>query len=71
MHATAEGPEGRASLLVVRAWPDEGSPDGFRARVTQVPDVSDPMETMAVVDTAHALHTAVRQFLDHVVTLDR
>jgi hypothetical protein len=71
MHSAAEGPEDRASLLVVRAWPDEGSPDGFRARLTQVPDVSEPMETTAVVNTTEALHTAVRQLLEQVVYLDR
>lgn len=71
MHPAVDSPEDRASLLVVRAWPDEASPDGFRARVTQVPDVSEPMETTAVVNTAAALHLAVRQFLEHVVYLDR
>ena len=71
MHPAADLPKDRTSLLVVRAWPDEGSPDGFRARVTQVPDVSDPMETTAVVNTADALHAAVRQLLEHVVRLDR
>ena len=71
MHPAVDVPQDRASLLVVRVWPDQGSPDGFRARVTQVPDVSEPMETTAVVNTAVALHAAVRQLLEHVVYLDR
>jgi hypothetical protein len=71
MHSAAEGPEDRVSLLVVRVWPDEGSPDGFRARLTQVPDVAEPIETTAVVNTAEDLHTAVRQLLEQLVYLDR
>jgi hypothetical protein len=39
--------------------------------LTQVPDVSEPMETTAVVNTTEALHTAVRQLLEQVVYLDR
>ena len=63
--------ESRAALLVVRAWPDDASPDGFRARLTQVPDTTEPVETTAVVDTIEALQAAVRQLVDPLVVLKR
>ena len=54
----------RTAVLVIRAWPDDGSAAGFRARITQVPHTSEPQETTVVVDTAEAVQVAVRQLLD-------
>jgi hypothetical protein len=63
--ASPQAPD-RAALLVVRAWREAGSATGFRARVTQVPDASGTAETVAVVESAEALHEAVRALVEHV-----
>lgn len=53
----------RAATIVVRLWKD-AEREGFRARVTCVPDVSDPREDVRVVDSPDAVLALVRQCLE-------
>ena len=59
-------PDDRVAVLVVRAWPDDVSPDGFRARLIEVRDITTAAETTTVVDTVEALQIAVRQLVERL-----
>lgn len=62
-----DGPAaGRTTLLIVRAWRDDG--DGFRARVTRVGDVAAPRPVEVVVTSAEEVCAQLRSWLDSLLT---
>lgn len=54
----------RAGVLVVRAWREADSPEGFRARIMGTPDVRHPAEvTERVAATPEQVSDAVAAWL--------
>ena len=55
---------GRTGVLVMRAWLEDSSDTGLRVRITQVFDISQRGEIVAIVGTRDEAEMAVRSWLD-------
>ncbi|MDT9685252.1 hypothetical protein RND61_24780 [Streptomyces sp. TRM76323] len=60
-----ETPSTRSGVLVLRVWWEDGSPDGFRARIIRIVDGERERPT-AASETADVL-LAVRAWLDELL----
>jgi len=60
---TSTEPE-QVGLLVLRIWPEPGSPSGVRARVHFTTDLGAKAERSVVVDTREAIADVLARFLD-------
>jgi len=54
----------QVGLLVLRIWPEPGSPSGLRARLHFTTDLGAEAERSVVVDTREAVADVLAQFLD-------
>lgn len=58
-------PRERAAAVVVKAWMESDAAEGFRARITQTPDLDNPdTASVTVAATVDAVVAAVKAFLD-------
>lgn len=56
---------GRAALLVIRAWCEEGEPQ-LRARIVEVPDLEGPKEVVSTTSKREEIHAIVDRWLDNL-----
>ena len=54
----------QVGLLVLRIWPEPGSPSGLRARLAFTTDLGTRAERSVVVDTREDIADVLSQFLD-------
>jgi 16S rRNA G1207 methylase RsmC len=63
--AEVEGADGeRTGVLVVRAWLEDATDEGLRARITHTLDVARPGETVIVTARREEVYAAVRSWLE-------
>jgi len=61
-----QSPE-RTGILIVRMWMEPNSDEGFRARITQTFDSSQPEQASVVAATPEDIYGAVRTWVETFV----
>jgi hypothetical protein len=60
-------PTAAAGVLLVRAWVEDGSPSGLRARITQTRDLTSDEQTITIAASIDEVCRTVRIWLEDLV----
>ena len=60
----------RTGLLILRVWTESAAPDGFRARITDCPDLEVDRQEIAVFSRPDQVEAYVRRWLAGVARPD-
>jgi len=59
--------DGQVGVFIVRIWREPQSSSGFRARIVQTFDVSEPTEILSAAETADGVCDSVRRWIEDFV----
>lgn len=65
---TDKDTEARAGVLIVRIWAEPNTSSGFRARIIQTLDLSEPEEEVSAADSAEDVCNSVRRWIEAFVS---
>jgi hypothetical protein len=60
-------PTAAAGVLLVRAWVEDGSPSGLRARITQTRDLTSDEQIITIAASIDEVCRTVRAWLEELV----